>query len=99
MVKAIPCYSSDAPSDFTYGCGEGGVEGGFAISFSKSKRDFVEAFGRKLAKAVTLRVNERFPLLEIAVAFDIFDRRRFPEAAAAAVRMGDKAGAVERRVR
>jgi hypothetical protein len=37
--------------------------------------------------------------LEIAVAFDIFDRRRFPEAAAAAVRMGDKAGAVERRVR
>ena len=99
MVKAIPGYSSDAPSDFTYGGGEGGVEGGFAISFSKSKRDFVEAFGRKLAKAVTLRVNERFPLLEIAVAFDIFDRRRFPEAAAAAVRMGDKAGAVERRVR
>lgn len=98
MVRKIPGYSTAAPGDFTYGGGEGGVKGGFTISFSKSKRDFVEAFAKKLATAVSLRVNERFPLLDIAVAFDVFDRRRFPEAAAAAVRKGFNADAAERKV-
>ena len=85
MTDAIPGYATD-PNPFTYGGGDGGVEGGYGISFTEYKRDFVEAFCQKLSQAVTKRVNDRFSLADIAVAIDIFDRRRFSKDAAAAVR-------------
>jgi hypothetical protein len=78
-------YSTD-PKDFTYGGGQDGAEGGYVISFSSSKRNFIENFAKQLATAVIERIDERFPLADIAIAFDIFDRRRFPVAAATAVR-------------
>ena len=74
------------PKDFTYGGGQDGAEGGYVISFSSSKRNFIENFAKQLATAVIERIDERFPLADIAIAFDIFDRRRFPAAAATAVR-------------
>lgn len=98
VTQAIPGYTDDTPHDFTYGGGTGGADGGFVISFTKSKRDFIRAFCKKLAKATIVRVKDRFPMLDISVAFDIYDRRRFPSAAADAVRKGDAADDTELKV-
>jgi hypothetical protein len=88
---------STSPKNFTDSGGQDGAEGGYVVSFGPSKRDFVEKFAKQLAKAVIARIDERFPLADIAVAFGIFDRRRFPMAAAAAVRTNLSEKSVENR--
>ena len=98
ITQAIPGYLEDEPNNFTYGGGVAGAEGGFVITFSKAKRNYIDAFAKQLAKAVISRVQTRFPMLEVAVSFDIYDRRRFPPAAAAACVKGDTADPDEKAV-
>lgn len=54
---------------------------GFEVSFSSTKRDFIEGFTVNLAKAAMERMEERFPDVPLLQAFDIFDVRRLPEGA------------------
>ena len=68
------------------GGGDAGVEGGFVIDFTKAKRNYVDAFAKQLAKAIISRVKMRFLVLKVSASFDVYDRRRFPSAAAEYVR-------------
>ena len=69
-----------------HGGGDVGVEGGFVINFTKAKRNYADVFAKQLAKAVISRVKMRFPMLNVSASFDVYDRRRFPSAAAEYVR-------------
>ena len=54
-------------------------EHGFEVSFSNTKRDFIEGFAKALAEAALERIDERFPDVPLLEAFDIFDVRRLPD--------------------